>query len=44
MESFDTKPIIMKELTKNDPPADMKGKGKPFTGIKPTVIAVFTKT
>ena len=34
----------MKEVTKNDPPAEIKGKGKPFTGISPTDIAVFIKT
>ena len=29
---------------KNEPPAEIKGKGKPLTGINPTVIAVFTNT
>jgi hypothetical protein len=34
----------MKQVTKNEPPAEIKGKGNPLTGINPTVIAVLTKT
>ena len=37
-------PVIRKLVIKNDPPAEMKGKGKPLTGINPTVIAVLIKT
>ena len=29
---------------KNEPPADIKGNGSPFTGMSPTVIAVLTNT
>jgi hypothetical protein len=39
-----TIPIIIKDETRNEPPADRNGKGNPLTGIKPTVIAEFTKT
>ena len=39
-----TMPIIINEETKNDPPADKNGSGRPFTGISPTVIAEFTNT
>tara|TARA_B100002052_G_scaffold269331_1_gene268645 strand:+ start:394 stop:558 length:165 start_codon:yes stop_codon:yes gene_type:complete len=35
-------PNIIKHDKRNDPPADTKGKGSPFTGIKPTVIAELT--
>ena len=38
------KPNIKKLVNKKDPPAETKGKGKPLTGIKPTVIAVLTNT
>ena len=31
-------------MSKNDPPAETKGNGRPLTGISPTVIAVLTKT
>ena len=27
---------------RNEPPAEINGKGSPFTGMRPTVIAVFT--
>lgn len=39
---FNTIPIIIKEDTRNDPPADKNGKGSPLTGIRPTVIAELT--
>jgi hypothetical protein len=29
---------------RNVPPAEIKGRGKPLTGISPTVIAVLTNT
>jgi len=29
---------------RKEPPAEIKGNGNPFTGIKPTVMAVFTNT
>ena len=37
-------PVIRKLVIRNDPPADIKGNGNPFTGISPTVIAVLIKT
>ena len=39
-----TMPVIRKLVKRNDPPAEIKGNGKPFTGISPTVIAVLIKT
>ena len=39
-----TIPVIRKLVKRNEPPADIKGNGKPFTGISPTVIAVLIKT
>ena len=41
---FNTIPIIINEDTKNDPPYEINGNGKPFTGINPTVIAELTNT
>ena len=41
---FIDRPNIKKLDRRKDPPADINGNGRPFTGIKPTVIAVFTKT
>jgi hypothetical protein len=38
------RPIIIKQDNKNEPPADINGNGKPFTGIIPVDIAVLTKT
>ncbi len=40
---FKAKPIIIKQDNKNEPPAEINGSGRPFTGIKPTAIAVLTK-
>jgi hypothetical protein len=36
-------PSIIKHETKNEPPYEINGHGKPFTGIRPTVIAALTK-
>jgi hypothetical protein len=38
------KETIIKHDNKKDPPADINGKGRPFTGINPVDIAVFTNT
>ena len=38
------RPTIIKQDNKNEPPADINGKGRPFTGIIPVDIAVLTKT
>ena len=38
------RPIIIKQDNKNEPPADINGKGRPLTGIIPVDIAVLTKT
>ena len=40
---FKDNPIIIKQDNKNEPPAEINGSGRPFTGIKPTAIAVLTK-
>ena len=40
---FKANPIIIKQDNKNEPPAEINGRGRPFTGIKPTAIAVLTK-
>tara|TARA_B100000575_G_scaffold284114_1_gene277741 strand:- start:56 stop:238 length:183 start_codon:yes stop_codon:yes gene_type:complete len=37
------KESIIKHNNINEPPADTNGVGKPFTGIKPIVIAEFIK-
>jgi hypothetical protein len=39
---FKINPIIIKQDNKNEPPAEINGSGKPFTGIKPTAMAVLT--
>jgi hypothetical protein len=42
--SFKISPIIIKQVNRKEPPAEINGNGNPLTGIKPTVMAVFTKT
>jgi hypothetical protein len=38
-EKLTTKPIMIKQESKNEPPAEINGIGRPLTGIKPIVIA-----
>ena len=40
---FRTKPIIIKQDIRKEPPYEIKGNGKPLTGIRPAVIEQLTK-
>ena len=40
---FRTKPIIIKDDKRKEPPYEIKGNGKPLTGIRPAVIEQLTK-